>query len=107
MSNIPSFGPELIGKYINRRGWSDIDPVGRIIGLKGKSTMIVKTVVATQNKTKMEYIPGGFSVHCTNNSEQKWEFEERDETSEIRYSKSLFKNHGLSDVPRKYYDYNF
>lgn len=107
MSNNIAFGQDMIGKYVNRFGWSDVDPVGRIVGIKGKSTMILKPVTAIKNTTKMEYIPGGFSVHCLNNSEQRWEFMEEDKTFEIRFSKSFLKYHELSDKPRKFYDYNF
>ena len=28
---------ELIGKYVNQVLWSDVDPVGKIVGIKGKT----------------------------------------------------------------------
>lgn len=43
---------EHIRKYLNRYGYSDINPIGKIIGVKGKATFIVKRVVAGKIKLK-------------------------------------------------------
>lgn len=97
---------EIIGKYINRHGYSDIDPVGKIVGIKSKTIVLVQPVEAGDNKTKMEWVVGGFAGHCVNQYAQSYDFTEVGEVFELRMSvgnKSLI----ISDNPIKYYDYNF
>lgn len=101
------FDDSLIGKYINYYGYSDIEPIGKIIALKGKSSVVVKLVEAGENKTKMEFIPGGFAGHCINQFAQSYDYTEKEETKVMRISKKFFKYYGIADAPHKYYDYNF
>ena len=100
---------ELIGKYINQYLWSDVNPIGKIVGVKGKTKVLVQPVVAGPNKTKMEYIPGGFFAHCTNMYDQKYDFFEQGQVFELSLSNSSMKRKflGISDHPSKHYDYNF
>ena len=100
---------ELIGKYINRYLWSDVNPVGKIVGVKGKTKVVIQPVVAGPNKAKMEFIPGGFSAHCTNMYDQHYDFIERGEMFEISLSNFSMKKSflGICDYPSKHYDYNF
>ena len=100
---------DLIGKYINRYGWSDITPVGKIIGIKGKTTVVIQPIEAGPNKTKMEFITGGFSAHAVNNDEQSYDYFEEGEPFEIRLSNSALANMhwSISDRPHKKYDFNF
>jgi hypothetical protein len=100
---------ELIGKYINRVLWSDVDPVGKIVGIKGKTKVLIQPVKAGENKVKMDFIAGGFSAHCTNQSAQRYDFVEEGEVFEANLSNASMKNQcwKISDAPRKYYDYNF
>jgi hypothetical protein len=107
MKNTISTSQELVGKFINRYLWTDIQPIGKIVGIKSKTTVFVQKVVASENKVKMEFIPGGFSVHCTNDSSQEYDFIETNEIMEIRLSKQYLKSHGIDERPRNYYDYNF
>ena len=65
--------PALIGKYINQVLYTDVNPVGKIIGIKGKTKVIIQPVEAGPNKAKMEYIPGGFVGHCYNQNEQEYD----------------------------------
>lgn len=97
----------MTGKYLNRYGYSDVEPVGKIIGVSGKSTLIVQRVEATENTTKMEFHSGGFSANCSNNEEQKWLFVELDKIIKVRLSKALLRTHKIEDEPGKFYDYNF
>jgi len=97
----------LIGSFLNRYSYSDVNPVGQVIGVKGKKTLILRKVNATNNKTKMEFVPGGFSCMCTNQWDQDWEFEILDETFEMRVCKKCTRQLEASDMPIKYYDYNF
>jgi hypothetical protein len=98
---------ELIGKFLNHYGYSDVNPIGKIIAVKGKTTIIVQQVVASNNKTKMQYIVGGFSAVCTNQSEQEYDFFETEKTMEFRLSKSFLKQYGIDNKPKKFYDFNF
>ena len=100
---------ELIGKYINLVLFSDVDPVGKIVGIKGKTKILIQPVYASENKTKMEYIPGGFAGHCTNMYDQSYEFYEDGEVFEATLSKSGMRSKFwvIGDNPRKFYDYNF
>jgi hypothetical protein len=101
-----STSEDLIGKYINRHGYSDIDPVGKIVGIKSKTIVFVQPVVAGENKTKMEWVAGGFAGHCVNQHAQSYDFTEEGEVFEMRLS-SGDKYHRISEKPIKYYDYNF
>jgi hypothetical protein len=100
---------ELIGKYINRVLYSDVDPVGKIVGIKGKTKVLIQPISASENKTKMDFIPGGFSAHCTNMYDQSYEFYEDGEVFEATLSKTAMKKRfwSISQNPRKFYDYNF
>jgi hypothetical protein len=100
---------ELIGKYINRSLWSDVNPVGKIIAIKSKTKVIIQPVEAGENLVKMEYIPGGFAGHCVNQREQKYEFSEFGEPFEASLSNTSMRQQFwyISEAPRKYYDYNF
>jgi hypothetical protein len=97
---------DLIGKYINRHGYSDIEPIGKIIGIKSKTIVYVQPVVAGKNLTKMEFITGGFAGHCVNQSEQSYTFTEEGVVFQMRLSAGDRCNR-ISDKPIKYYDYNF
>lgn len=98
---------ELIGKFINRYGYTDINPVGKIIGLVGKCSVLVKRVEATEQTTKMEFLPGGFSAICVNQYSQNWTMQETEETFTVRLSKQYLKTCRIDDKPVKFYDYNF
>jgi len=98
---------DMIGKYINEYLYSDVNPVGKIVGIKSKTILYVQPIEATKNKTEMEFIPGGFSAHCTNNGAQEWEFEEVGEVVEMRMTLGRYDWRKIADAPRKHYDYNF
>ena len=98
---------DMIGKYINEVLYSDVNPIGKIVGIKSKTILYVQPVVAVENKTKMDFVPGGFSFHCTNNRAQEWIFEEQGDVIEVKMSTSKYNFKRISDNPRKFYDYNF
>ena len=99
----------LIGKFVNRYLFSDINPVGKIEGIKGKSTIILNPVdVVKDEEFKPNYIVGGFAAHCDNQDEQKWIFNVNEsKTFEMRVSNEMLKQYRIDDKPRKFYDYNF
>ena len=100
---------ELIGKYINQVLWSDVNPVGKIVGIKGKTKVLIQPVCASKNKAKMEFVPGGFSAVCLNQNEQHYDFMEVGEVFETTLSHAKMKKGfwSIEDGPNKHYDYNF
>ena len=100
---------ELVGKYINQYLWSDVNPIGKIVGIKGKTKVVVQPVVAGPNKAKMEFIPGGFAGHCTNMYDQHYDFTEQGKVFEMTLSNFKMKRThlGIADHPHKHYDFNF
>lgn len=99
----------LEGKYINQHLWSDSNPVGKIISTRGKNFVTIQPVEASENKTKMEFVVGGFSAICLNDSKQQYDFVEVGEPFEVRLSKAQLANKywAIEDAPFKHYDYNF
>lgn len=100
---------ELIGKYINQCLYSDVNPVGKIVGIKGKTKVMIQPVEAGENKTKMEWVSGGFAGHCVNQYEQSYDFTEVGEVFEVSLSNSSLKRRmwRIHNNPCKYYDFNF
>lgn len=98
---------ELVGKYVNQVLYTDVNPIGKIVGTRGKTILIIKQIVADQQTTKLDFEVGGFSAHCSNQYAQKWTFKELDETIELKYSNNVFEFKSIDDQPRKFYDYNF
>ena len=100
---------ELIGKYINQVLWSDINPVGKIVGIKGKTKVLIQPIVAGKNKTKMEFVEGGYAGHCINMYDQSYDYTETGEVFEAPLSRTGMKKKfwKIHDVPQKHYDYNF
>lgn len=100
---------DLIGKYINRCFYTDAYPVGKIVGIKGKTKVLIKPVRAGKNKTKMVMNAGGFSAHTVNNRAQEYDYEEYGDVYEQRLSATMLKRmfYRIHDAPYKFYDYNF
>lgn len=101
-------GENVIGKYVSRYLFSDIDIVGKIIGTRG-NILIIENLSA-KNIADMKFEVGGFSAHCTNSDKQEWIFTPTGNTMELRYSaKSFHKKHRMriTNNPVHQYDYNF
>lgn len=97
-----------VGKYLNRYMYTDVLPIGKIIGVKSKTTVWVQRVVSEPDPSwKPEYVVGGFSAVCLNNYAQTWLFKETEEIFPVRISKQLLKSVGIDDKPVKHHDYNF
>jgi len=100
----------LVGLFLNRSGYTDVTPIGQVIQVIGKATLLVRRVKTTTewpiNKQDMKWAVGGFSGICLNSRNQKWEFEITDELIKVRVSKSD-RYTSADNEPRRYYDYNF
>ena len=99
----------MIGKYINQKFGSDIEPLGKIVKIISAQKVEIQPVKAGPNKTKMEVALGGFVGHTVNNKAQSYDFIEYGEVETIRLNKTVMKRMGyyIADAPRKHYDYNF
>jgi hypothetical protein len=100
---------ELIGKYVNQRLYTDINPIGKIVGTRGKTILLVKRVVEDKQTAKMNFSVGGFGGHCINQYNQEWTFTELQEVIELRMNNQWGRRGQMyvSDKPNKFYDYNF
>jgi hypothetical protein len=100
--------------YANHIGWSDVDPYEVVRVISEKTIEIREMDAKRDDSVKLEFIPGGFSAHCSNQRDQKWFITSNPENRviRIRLGKKGWKDaHGrrfaLSDEPVKFYDYNF
>lgn len=122
-----------VGDGVSLKGYSDVAPYEVIeVSKSGKSATIRQMKATLDPSWKPEMIPGGFSAHCTNNHEQKWNLESDPEGSVVKISLRTVKldpryNHGndkatkwvpvgvkakIGEYPviyraMKFYDYNF
>ena len=103
--------------FANFIGYTDVKPVEVIRHVTDRCVEVRHMKAESAPEFKPNIIPGGFSGHCTNNTEggQKWIITQ-DETNPI-FKIRLHKNgtwrdandgsYIPSDHARKFYDYNF
>lgn len=101
--------------YANHYGWSDINPF-EVVKTVSDKTLEVRAMEAKLHPDwKPEFVPGGFSAHCTNNNEQDWVITSNTENKVFRirlHANGVWKDkngnkYHLNDKPIKHYDYNF
>ena len=101
-------------QYANHYMYSDVEPY-EVIRIVSEKTIEIRAMKAERDESvKLEWVPGGFSAICLNDSDQKWHITS-DETApikRIRLGKRGWKDahggrYGLADEPVKYHDYNF
>ena len=101
--------------YANQIGYSDVNPF-EVVRVISDKTIEIRAMDAERDESvKMNFIPGGFSAHCDNQADQKWNITSNEENPVFRIR--LSKNRGwqdkygqrfkLANAPRKFYDYNF
>lgn len=101
--------------YANQIGYSDVNPFEVVRTISDKTIEVRAMDAERDTSVKLNFIPGGFSAHCENQSQQKWFITSNEENPVFRIR--LSKNRGwqdkygnrfvLADAPRKFYDYNF
>lgn len=101
--------------YANHIGYSDINPFEIVRKISDKTIEIREMNAVRDRSVELDFVPGGFSAHCRNQSSQKWTISS-DETAPVVRIR-LSKNRGwqdkygrrfqLADQPRKFYDFNF
>ena len=101
-------------QYANHFGYSDINPFEVVRQISDK-TLEVRAMNAERDESfKPDFVPGGFFGTVTNQHDQKWIITSNSDNAvvRIRLGKQGWKDRngrrfGLSDVPVKFYDYNF
>lgn len=99
----------MVGKFVNRYLWSDVQVVGKIVDTFGKTGIVIEPYTATLDKNwKADVIPGGFAGHCVNNYSQTYDYAPSgDENIRMRISYKFFKMYRIEQEPNHFYDYNF
>tara|TARA_R110000803_G_scaffold14701_1_gene40856 strand:+ start:43 stop:372 length:330 start_codon:yes stop_codon:yes gene_type:complete len=99
--------------FANRAGYSDVEPF-EIVKVVSEKTIDIRVMDTSENKTKMDFHVGGFSAHCSNQSEQKYDYASNSENKTIRarlrkdgYFHSAWGRHFIAETPQKFHDYNF
>jgi hypothetical protein len=103
-----------MNQYANHYGYSDVNPY-KVVRVVSDKTIEVRAMNAEPDPLwKPNFVPGGFSAHCTNQSEQRWIItsDNNAKTIRIRLGKQGWKSADgrkfrLSDQPKRFYDYNF
>lgn len=100
--------------FANMHGHSDVHPYEVVRVINPKMIEVRKMAAHRDPAFKPEFVPGGFSAHCTNQDKQTWIITQ-DKTNplvKVRLRKngqwwSRYGRHVLADEPRKFYDFNF
>ena len=104
-----------VGDHVHINHYSDIDPA-TVIKRTSKMIIVRNDKAELDGVWKPEFIPGGFSAHCTNDHEQTdhWVITEDPDGSTERFNWSekygVWRNKSDETVAPewlKYYDYNF
>jgi hypothetical protein len=102
-----------MAKYANHYGYSDINPY-EVIKMTPKTILVREMKSELDPNFKPQYVKGVFSAVCVNQHEQNWiitpdenapierAYGRKDGFHYIKRGKLV-----LSDIPVKYYDYNF
>jgi hypothetical protein len=105
--------------HANLMGYTDITPYEVIRVVSAKCIEVREMNAEMCADYKPEFIPGGFSAHCTNNHQQRYDYSSNPERGIVRIRLSVRKGcrpvwrdangseYRLSMSPRKHYDYNF
>lgn len=96
-----------VNLYTDRRAYT-------VISRTAKTLRIQRDKATLSKDYKPKFIPGGFAAHCTNNNDQKYDYE-RDPDGEIKTAywsevSGCFRVGGAMVVTpgrHEFYDYNF
>lgn len=105
-----------IKPFVNRHGYSDVDPY-EVIKVVSDKTVEVRKMDTVQIRVPNDFHSGGFLGHFSDNRDgQEYEYSsnEENETIRVRWSERNRRwqdGNGnrfvMSDKPYKFYDYNF
>jgi len=97
--------------YANQYGYSDVHPF-EVVRVISDKTIEVRAMTATKDPSwQPKFHAGGFSAHCSNQSEQRWFYSSNPEAPVKRirrgkrgWAKGTFI---IEARPFRFYDYNF
>jgi hypothetical protein len=101
--------------YMNYRGWSDTEPF-EVVNVVSEKCVEIRAMKAERDPSwTPEFVPGGFAGTVVNQGEQRWVISSDPEAPVVRvrlqksgkWKTASGAEYVPSDVPRKYYDYNF
>lgn len=99
-----------IRQYCNEAGYSDWHPY-EVVKVISANCVEVRRMDTNQIVFPKQFEVGGFSAHCVDNWNQKYEYisNENNSIMRIRKGKKGWSNgkFHMADVPFKHYDYNF
>jgi len=101
--------------YANHVGYSDITPYEIVKVISDKTLEVREMDAKLAEGQKPEFIVGGFSAHCINQHQLKYDISSNPEYKVIRIrlrkNGCFYSSNGerfkLADEPQKFYDYNF
>lgn len=103
-----------MNQFANHYSFSDVEPYEVVRVISDKTIEVREMDAERDDSVKLNFFVGGFSAHCANQHDQRWNITSNPSNSvvRIRLGKQGWKDaHGrkfrLSDKPAKFYDYNF
>jgi len=100
--------------YANHYGYSDVTPYEIIRTISAKTLEVREMDTQRDTSVKLDFHVGGFAAHCSNQRDQKWtitsnptNYVVRIRLGKLGWKDAHGRKYGLSDTPRKFYDYNF
>lgn len=101
-------------KYANLHMYTDVVPYEVVRVISDKTIEIREMDADLAEGQRPTILPGGFSGHCTNQRELKYDIRSNPENPVVRarlHKDGMFHSkmgrHVISDEPRRFYDYNF
>ena len=100
--------------FANHYSHTDVEPY-EVVRVVSEKTIEIREMDAERDESiKLEFHAGGFSAHCSNQRDQRWNITSnpQNRVMRIRLTKQGWKDaYGrkfrLSNEPVKFYDYNF
>jgi len=103
-----------MNQFANHYGYSDVNPYEVVRVISDKTIEVREMDAERDDSVKLDFHVGGFSAHCPNQHDQRWNIRSNPDNCvvRIRLGKQGWKDaHGrrfkLNDQPVKFYDYNF
>jgi hypothetical protein len=111
---VPDCRSKKMASYANMISYSDVTPFEVVRTISDKTLEIREMACEFDSSVKLEFHPGGFVGHFSNQRAQRWHITSDTTRSviRIRLNKDGWRDrHGqkyvLGDKPVKFYDYNF
>ena len=108
MTNLPT-------AYANLYGYSDVHPYEVLAISKSGKQITIRAMKAERDPAwQPDFDIGGFSAHCSNQSDQRWMIESDSDGHTMKAHKradgdfwGAYGRHRIDAKPRRFYDYHF